>query len=377
LPETKVFTANPNVAPEKLLRRRPIEPDRASLADHLRGRTILVTGAAGSIGSELCRLAAAFAPASIIAFEIAETPLFQLTAEMQRDFPGLQFHPEIGSIRDRSRLAEVLDRHHPDFVCHTAAYKHVPFLESQIFEAIGNNVFGTANVVEAARAAGVPRLVMISSDKAARPASIMGATKRIAEHIVRAFRPAGAPYVSVRFGNVLGSGGSVVPILKEQIQRGGPVTVTDPSMERFFVTAFEACALVLQTATFADDHNIYALDMGKPVNIAELARDLITLSGLPEGHNIAITFTGRRPGEKLSEDLIGEGETLLPTANPYILGIASDSVPRLPLEHCLTALRQACSERNLEALLSVIRQLVPDYTPGTLVTQTFSALAAT
>ncbi|HEX4278604.1 MAG TPA: nucleoside-diphosphate sugar epimerase/dehydratase, partial [Bryobacteraceae bacterium] len=238
-----------DVAVEDLLGRTPVNLEHDRISGKLRGQTILVTGAAGSIGSEICRQVARFHPAAIIGYEIAESPLFHLGIEIARDFPGCVFHSEIGSIQNAARLREVFDRYRPSVVYHAAAYKHVPLMEAHVFEAVENNVFGTLNVVEAAREHGVAEFVMISSDKAVRPSSIMGATKRLAELLVRSPQPEGSAYVSVRFGNVLGSNGSVVPIFKDQIARGGPVTVTHPDMRRYFMTIPEACQLVLQAST--------------------------------------------------------------------------------------------------------------------------------
>ena len=291
-----------DVAVEDLLGRTPVHLDQERISAKVSGRVILVTGAAGSIGSEICRQIARFNPAAIVGFEIAESPLFHLQMELAREFPAVPFHAEIGSIQNAARLAEVFERHHPSAVYHAAAYKHVPLMESHLFEAVENNVFGTLNVAEQARAHGVAELVMISSDKAVRPANVMGATKRLSEILVRALRPSDGRYVSVRFGNVLGSNGSVVPIFKDQIARGGPVTVTDPEMKRYFMTIPEACQLVLQASTMGRAGEIFVLDMGQPVKIVELARNLILLSGLRPDKDIAIHFTGSRPREKLFEE---------------------------------------------------------------------------
>jgi FlaA1/EpsC-like NDP-sugar epimerase len=353
-----------DVAVEDLLGRTPVNLDHDRISAKLRAQTILVTGAAGSIGSEICRQVARFRPAAIIGFEIAESPLFHLGREIARDFPGTVFHPEIGSVQNSARLREVFERHRPSMVYHAAAYKHVPMMESHIFEAIENNVFGTMNVVEAARTCGVAEFVMISSDKAVRPTSVMGATKRLAELLVRSFQPDGSAYVSVRFGNVLGSNGSVVPIFKEQIARGGPVTVTHPDMRRYFMTIPEACQLVLQASTMGKGSEIFVLNMGEPVRIADLARNLILLSGLRPEHDIRITFTGPRPGEKLFEELNEEAEGLLPTHHEKINVFAGASMPWPEIERHLGRLRTACRERNGDELLSVVRQVVPEYRPS-------------
>jgi FlaA1/EpsC-like NDP-sugar epimerase len=353
-----------DVAVEDLLGRTPVNLEHDRISAKLRDQTILVTGAAGSIGSEICRQIARFRPAAIIGYEIAESPLFYLGLEIARDFPGCLFHPEIGSIQNSSRLKEVFERHRPSVVYHAAAYKHVPLMEAHVFEAVENNVFGTVNVVEAARAYGVTEFVMISSDKAVRPASIMGATKRLSELLVRSLQPDGARYVSVRFGNVLGSNGSVVPIFKDQISRGGPITVTHPDMRRYFMTIPEACQLVLQASTMGKGSEIFVLNMGEPVKIADLARNLILLSGLRPDHDIRITFTGARPGEKLFEELNEEAEGLLPTHHEKIQAFAGEGRPWEEIERCLSRLRTCCRERNCDELVSVVRQVVPEYRPS-------------
>jgi FlaA1/EpsC-like NDP-sugar epimerase len=357
-----------DVAVEDLLGRTPVNLEHDRISAKIRAQTVLVTGAAGSIGSEICRQVARFHPAAIIGYEIAESPLFHLGLEIARDFPGTVFHPEIGSIQNSARLKEVFEHHRPSMVYHAAAYKHVPLMESHVFEAVENNVFGTMNVVEAARRCGVAEFVMISSDKAVRPASVMGATKRLAELLVRSFQPDGRAYVSVRFGNVLGSNGSVVPIFKEQIARGGPITVTHPDMRRYFMTIPEACQLVLQASAMGKGSEIFVLNMGEPVKIADLARNLILLSGLRPEHDIRITFTGPRPGEKLFEELNEEAEGLLPTHHEKINVFAGEAMPWPEIERHLARLRTACRERNCDDLISVVRQVVPEYKPSAELT---------
>ncbi|MEP6714591.1 MAG: nucleoside-diphosphate sugar epimerase/dehydratase [Terriglobia bacterium] len=353
-----------DVAVEDLLGRVPVNLEQDRISAQIRGKVILVTGAAGSIGSEICRQIARFHPAAIIGFEIAESPLFYLQAEIARSFPGVPFHAEIGSIQNAARLREVFERHRPAAVYHAAAYKHVPLMESHAVEAVENNVFGTLNVVEAARDFGAAEFVMISSDKAVRPANVMGATKRIAEMVVRSFQPAAGRYVSVRFGNVLGSNGSVVPIFKEQIARGGPVTVTDPEMCRFFMTIPEACQLVLQASTMGKGGEIFVLDMGAPVRIVDLARNLILLSGLRPDHDIKIEFTGVRPGEKLFEEVSADGESLLTTHHEKIrvFGGRTDS-PR-HIEEALEKLRRCCRSRRAEEFFDALEEIVPEYAPA-------------
>ena len=364
-----------DVAVEDLLGRTPVYLDQQRISAKLRDRVILVTGAAGSIGSEICRQIARFNPAAIVGFEIAESPLFHLQIELARSFPGVPFHAEIGSIQNAVRLAEVFDRHRPSAVYHAAAYKHVPLMEAHLFEAVENNVFGTLNVAEQARAHGVAEFVMISSDKAVRPANVMGATKRLSEILVRAMRPSEGRYVSVRFGNVLGSNGSVVPIFKEQIARGGPVTVTDPEMKRYFMTIPEACQLVLQASTMGRAGEIFVLDMGQPVKIVDLARNLILLSGLRPENDIAIQFTGSRPGEKLFEELNEEAEGLVETHHEKIRIFEGETRPVAEVERQLGRIRACCRERDCGELLGVLREVVPEYTPGEELRRRGSATA--
>jgi FlaA1/EpsC-like NDP-sugar epimerase len=353
-----------DVAVEDLLGRVPVHLEQALISGQIKDRVILVTGAAGSIGSEICRQAARFQPKAIVGFEIAESPLFGLHMEMTRAFPGVPFHAEIGSIQNVTRLREAFERHRPSVVFHAAAYKHVPLMESHLFEAIENNVFGTLNVVEQARAHGVTEFVMISSDKAVRPVNVMGATKRAAEILVRALRPAEGRYVSVRFGNVLGSSGSVVPIFKEQIARGGPVTVTHPDMRRYFMTIPEACQLVLQASTMGRGGEIFVLDMGEPVKIMDLARNLISLSGLQPERDIQIVVTGQRPGEKLYEELNEESEGLLPTHHEKIRTFEGQTLPLAEIELALGSVRSACRQRNCHAAVDFLHEIVPEYTPA-------------
>jgi FlaA1/EpsC-like NDP-sugar epimerase len=366
-----------HISVEKLLGRASVDIDPSPVSAHLRGQVVLVTGAGGSIGAELCRQIAQFRPAAIVAIDIAESPLFHLELEIARSFPAVSLHPEIGNIRDRRRLEEIFERHRPAIVFHAAAYKHVPLMESHIFEAVENNVFGTINVAEAGRRHRASSFVMISSDKAVRPSSVVGATKRLAELLLGTLQPARGAYVSVRFGNVLGSSGSVLTVFQDQIAHGGPVTVTHPEMRRYFMSIREAGQLVLQASAMAaytedtTDHpadlasRIFVLKMGDPVSILDLARNLIRLSGLRPDYDIPIVFTAPRPGEKLREELSGEFETLLPTSHPRIDVIAAVNAPP-NLDRALSRLRAACDARDTDQLLSALQQAVPGYAPGNL-----------
>jgi FlaA1/EpsC-like NDP-sugar epimerase len=354
-----------DVAVEDLLGRNPVNLEEDQIRGALQGRIVLVTGAAGSIGSELCRQIARFHPAGIVGFDIAESPLFEIDREMRQAFPSIAFYPEIGSIQNRTRLDEVLRQYSPSVVYHAAAYKHVPLMEAHIFEAIENNVLGTYNLAVAAAEHGVADFVMISSDKAVRPTNVMGATKRIAELLLLGLQNGRTKYVAVRFGNVLGSNGSVIPIFKKQIAAGGPVTVTHPDMRRFFMTIPEACQLVLQAAVIAEGGQICVLDMGEPVKIVDLARNLILLSGRRPDEDIKIKFTGMRPGEKLYEELSTLLENTAPTAHEKIRIYAGNGMPVGDIEMWLLCLREACETRDAGRLVVALKEIVLDYSPST------------
>ena len=353
-----------DVAVEDLLSRIPISLDASALRARIERAVVVVTGAAGSIGSEICRQVARFGPLSIVGFDAAETPLFHLEREMRAAFPQVPFHPEIGNVQNSARLSEVFEAYGPSILYHAAAYKHVPMMESSLFEAAENNILGTANVAAAAAGYGIDDFVMISSDKAVRPANIMGLTKRIAEMIVSSLQSGSTRSVSVRFGNVLGSNGSVVPIFKEQIAAGGPVTVTHPDMQRYFMTIPEAVQLVLQASTMGKGGEIFVLDMGQPVKIVDLARNLILLSGLRPDEDIKIEFTGVRPGEKLYEELSAHPEEMLPTFHEKIKVFAGASVPAEKLREELEAVRRLCALRDARGLVLRLKELVPDYSPS-------------
>ena len=353
-----------DVAVEDVLGRTPVRLEEGQIRDKLGGKVVLVTGAAGSIGSELCRQIARFGPAAIVGFEVAESPLFELEGEMRRAFPHVPFHGEIGSIRNSRRLAEVFQQHHPSLIYHAAAYKHVPMMETHVFEAFENNVFGTYNLAVTAAGHGIEDFVLISSDKAVRPTSVMGATKRLAELIVLSLENWQTRYVAVRFGNVLGSNGSVIPIFKKQIAAGGPVTVTHPEMRRYFMTVPEAAHLVLQASTMGKGGEIFELDMGEPVKIVDLARNLILLSGLRPDEDIKIEFTGIRPGEKLYEELNMFDENMLPTSHAKIKIFAGNGVPERSMESLMAAFSEICEARDIGQFIVMLKEIVPDYNPS-------------
>ncbi len=289
---------------EDLLGRAPVDLDQSALSEQLRGKIVLVTGAGGSIGSELCRQVCHFGPARLVLLEQAENALFNIHRELEAAHPTQDLVPLVADICDARRVRWALATYQPDVILHAAAHKHVPMMEWNPDEAVRNNVFGTVTLASAAHEQGVSMFVMISTDKAVNPTSVMGATKRVAEIYAQALaRQSKTRFVTVRFGNVLGSAGSVIPIFEEQIARGGPVTVTHPDMKRYFMTIPEACQLVLQAGTMGKGGEIFILDMGEPVKIVDLARDMIELCGMVPGEEIEIQFTGLRPGEKLFEEL--------------------------------------------------------------------------
>jgi FlaA1/EpsC-like NDP-sugar epimerase len=357
------------VSSEDLLGRRVVERDAAEILARLEGQVALVTGAGGSIGAELCRQIARYQPGAIVGFDHSESALYEIDCEMRARFPALAFRPEIGCIRNPRRVEEVFREHSPDAVYHAAAYKHVPLMESQIFEAVENNVFGTRNVAQAAADFDAADFVLISSDKAVRPANVMGATKRLAEMVVQSM--AGSKTVrtgfrAVRFGNVLDSSGSVIPVFRRQIAAGGPITVTHPEMRRFFMTIPEAAQLVLEAAAMGCGGEIFALEMGEPVRILDLARKMVLLSGLEPGRDIRIEFSGIRPGEKLYEEISAYEEDTLPTPHSHIR-IFSAPPPSCELARSLETLHLAICDGDVGGVLQGLRELVPGYNPSDFV----------
>jgi FlaA1/EpsC-like NDP-sugar epimerase len=355
-----------DVAVEDLLGRKPVRLDETAIRSKIEGAVVMVTGAAGSIGAELCRQIARFQPAAIVGFDAAETPLFHLQQEMRERFPSIPFQPEIGSIQNKLRLADVCQYYRPSILFHAAAYKHVPMMESALFAAVENNILGTRDVAAAAIEYGIADFVMISSDKAVRPTNIMGLTKRVAELIINSMQDT-TKFVSVRFGNVLGSNGSVIPIFKSQIAAGGPVMVTHPEMRRFFMTIPEAVQLVLQASTMGRGGEIFVLEMGEPVKIVDLARNLILLSGLRPETDISISFSGIRPGEKLFEELSTAGESTVPTYHEKIKIFSGPGISRAEMDRHVQVIRQCCLARDTRRLIMHLKQLVPEYNPSTQV----------
>jgi FlaA1/EpsC-like NDP-sugar epimerase len=348
-----------------LLGREPVRLEEHRIHENIAGRSILITGAAGSIGSELCRQTASFQPGRLILFDQAESALYNTDLELRSQFPVLEIVAELGDVRDARRVEEVIRRHGVDSIFHAAAYKHVPMMETHIIEAVKTNIFGTWNLVRAAYRNGVSNFLMISTDKAVNPSSVMGLTKRLAELIVHARSSngtdSGTRFASVRFGNVLGSNGSVVPLFQAQIASGGPVTVTHPEMRRYFMSVREAVQLVLQASTMCKDSEIFVLDMGEPVRIMDLATNMIGLAGLVPGEDVEIRISGLRPGEKLFEELRIEGENISPTYHEKIKIFTGTRLTRSQLEDWLSPLIMMVETRNTEAVLNHLRMLVPEY----------------
>ncbi|MEZ4599281.1 MAG: nucleoside-diphosphate sugar epimerase/dehydratase [Syntrophotaleaceae bacterium] len=346
---------------EDLLGRAPIRLDVKEINQYLHGKRVLVTGAAGSIGSEICRQVAQFGPDSLVLVENAETPLFHLENELRAQFPRLPMTPSLTDIRDLTRINQVFQEHRPQVVFHAAAYKHVPMSEINPFEVVKNNVFGTKKVVDASIEVGVEHFVLISTDKAVNPTNIMGATKRVAEiYVQRLPKNCRTKATTVRFGNVLGSHGSVIPIFRDQIQKGGPVTVTHPEITRFFMTIPEAVQLVLQAGCMGFGGEIFLLDMGEPVKIIRLAEEMIRLSGRRPYEDIEIAFTGLRPGEKLYEELLIEGEGVKPTSHEKIRILEAASTSGF-VDQKSEELLQAIQTGNAEILIATLKALVPEF----------------
>jgi len=348
-----------------LLGREVVDMDREAVDRFIAGRRIMITGAGGSIGSEMCRQIAVVGPAHLILLEQAENPLFDITNELRRRWPEIPVTPVICDIYDRDRVMAVFDQMRPQVVIHAAAHKHVPLMEHNPCEAIKNNILGTRNVADASSRFDAAEFVMISTDKAVNPSSVMGCSKRIAELYAQSLNGngCGTQFKAVRFGNVLGSAGSVVPIFKRQIAEGGPVSVTHRDMTRYFMTIPEASQLVLQAAATGAGGQIFLLDMGEPVKIVDLARDLITLSGFRPDEDIEIVFTGVRPGEKLFEELRIDGEGIVPTTHKKVNVWQTETMDRSVLEASLEELEQLVNCRDRKTIIDAFRRLVPEYEP--------------
>ena len=353
---------------EDLLERPVIEMDTENVGTILKEQTVMVTGAAGSIGSEIVRQVAAFKPQTIVLFEMAESPLHDLTVDLRKEFPNQQFVPVIADVRNVDMVEEVFEDYHPHVVFHAAAYKHVPLMEDFPAQAILANVQGSKNVADMAIRFNAKRFVMVSTDKAVNPTNVMGASKRIAEIYVQSLFLKEAKenanctkFITTRFGNVLGSNGSVVPYFKKQIAAGGPVTVTHPDIIRYFMTIPEASCLVLEAATLGSGGEIFCFDMGQPVKIADLAKNMIRLAGFEPGKDIEITYTGLRPGEKLYEELLNQKETTIPTKHKKILVAKVREYDYQEVAEKIEALIQLAKTGKVFPTVKLMKQIVPEF----------------
>ena len=347
---------------EDLLGRESIKLDHEGIADYLEGKVVLVTGGGGSIGSELCRQIAKFEPKKLVIFDIYENNAYEIQNELKRNYPKLDLITLIGSVRDKGRLKEVYSNYNPQVVFHAAAHKHVPLMEDSPAEAIKNNVVGTFNVAKLASEHNVERFVLISTDKAVNPTNVMGATKRMCEMVIQSIdKISKTEFVAVRFGNVLGSNGSVVPLFKKQIASGGPVTLTHKDITRYFMTIPEAAQLVLQAGAYAEGGEIFVLDMGEPVKIYELAENLIKLSGFEPHKDIKIEVTGLRPGEKLYEELLMNEEGLKETKHQKIFIGRPGEFEFNDIERKIDELLNFAINGNEEVLREKLKEYVPTY----------------
>jgi FlaA1/EpsC-like NDP-sugar epimerase len=351
-----------NVSIEDILGRDPVQLDWQAIKANLQGKTILVTGGGGSIGSELCKQLARAQPRKLIIFDQCEFNLYKIDADLGRLYPGLQHEAVLGDVADPLTVERLIQCQQPEIVFHAAAYKHVPLLEGQVREAVHNNLIGTKILAEAAIAAGVARFVLISTDKAVNPTNVMGATKRAAEILCQNLNQSGATrFITVRFGNVLDSAGSVVPLFREQIKSGGPITVTHPDITRYFMTIPEACQLIMQAETAGKGGEVFVLDMGEPVKIAYLAEQMIRLSGKEPGKDIAIKYVGLRPGEKLYEELFHDQEKLMETGYEKLRLAKARVYDTEEWAAQIEELATACRQRDQEYLLAQLKRLVPEF----------------
>jgi len=358
-----------DVAYRDLLGREVIKLDQEKIGVYLKGKRVLVTGAGGSIGSELCRQICRFNPEALLLFEIAETPLYEIELELREQFQNINVIPILGDITSEKQLADAFISFKPQTIFHAAAYKQVPVLELQPWKAILNNIIGTLNLVKIANQYNIERFVFVSTDKAVRPTNVMGASKRVSEMLIQSHngnRTSKTRFMIVRFGNVVGSVGSVVPRFKKQIKNGGPVTVTHPEMTRYFMTIPEACQLILQAGALGNgqEGDIFLLDMGTPIKIDDMARDLIRFSGFEPDVDIKIEYIGLRPGEKLYEELITEGENIIPTSHEKIMVLKGVSCDASQLNGDIEELARLSEGQDLVKIKSKLKEVVPEYTPS-------------
>jgi FlaA1/EpsC-like NDP-sugar epimerase len=363
-----------NVKIEDLLGREVIQMNNKRIGEEISGKVILVTGAAGSIGSEIVRQLIAYFPAKLVLVDQAESALYDLEYELAGKIPAnVQMIVNVADVSDTRRISKIFKNHRPHIIFHAAAYKHVPLMENNPYEAIKTNVIGTRILAELASELGVEKFVMVSTDKAVNPTNVMGATKRLAEMYTQSMNQlegVKTKFIATRFGNVLGSNGSVIPLFKKQIERGGPVTVTHPEITRYFMTIPEACELVLEAATMGQGGEVFVFDMGESVKIIDLAKKMITLSGLRVDKDIEIKYTGLRPGEKLYEELLNNDENTLPTHHPKIL-IAEVNTPSYAyMEIATNDLNHLLSSGNNNSLVAKIKEIIPEYKSNNSVFET-------
>ncbi len=355
------------VAYRDLLGREMVRLDEKQIGAYLKGQNVLVTGAGGSIGSELCRQICRFRPGSVLLFERAESPLYEIELELKKNFVGINVVPILADIQNKLQIEKVFNKYRPQTVFHAAAYKHVPMLELQPWKALENNIQGTANLIEIVSKFDIERFVFVSTDKAVRPTNVMGASKRVAEMLVHGQNSCGLSkgrFIIVRFGNVVGSVGSVVPLFKKQIERGGPVTVTHPDVTRYFMTIPEASQLILQAGAMGKGGEIYLLDMGTTIKISNMARDLIRLSGFEPDVDIKIEYIGLRPGEKLFEELITEGENIVPTSHEKIMVLKGMECNLQILNGQIDELATLAVNQDEKEIKAKLQEIVPEYSPS-------------
>ena len=357
---------------EDLLGRSPVQLDMEEIRGYLDGKVVLVTGCGGSIGAELCRQIVRFRPQMLILVDASEANLFHIEMELHSELDGDRCRAVLGRVQDEKLMASVFQTYRPQVVFHAAAYKHVPMLEKNPWEAVFNNIIGSRVIMEMARRHEAERFVLVSTDKAVRPTNVMGASKRVTELLLHALQGAGTRFMAVRFGNVVGSSGSVIPVFRNQIEQGGPVTVTHPEVRRFFMTIPEAAQLILQAGGMGQGGEIFILKMGTPVKIVDMARDLIRLSGREPDRDVKITFTGLRDGEKLYEELITVGEGIVSTKHEKIMVLRTDGQMGLAasgqalsalLDAQLAELYAAADRFDAPAIKQKLREIVPEYTP--------------
>jgi len=360
---------------EDLLGRDEVLINKERVRSYIEGKNVLITGAGGSIGSELCRQVARFEPGELVLFEKSENALFYIDMELDRAFSGLNKIAVIGDICDRRRVREVLSEHSPDIIFHAAAYKHVPLMEANSMEAVKNNIFGTKVLAQEAVKAGVKRFIMLSTDKAVEPVSLMGVSKKIAELYISGLgRINGVRFMAVRFGNVLGSEGSVIPTFRKQIAKGGPVTITHPDIKRYFMTIPEAVGLVLEAGFMGSGGEVFILEMGKQIKIVDLAKDMIRLSGLEPCSDIEMVFTGLRPGEKMQEALVAHNEKLIRTVREKIMVLKPQQDNRRDIFKDINSLQNLVKKQDMKRLIEKLKEVVPDYKPSPQLLAAFPRL---